>query len=340
MLKQILAIFIITCLLVGCKTDAPKQGNTEEKPVLQEDENPTITYWTKIIKENPKDHKAYFGRAQAYLEKYDPENAVLDFNQAIALDSKNSLYRKVLANYFFESQQYAKSLNTLKDAIAQIPEDVTLRLLQAKYLIYTEKYEEAFLELNIAIQLDPNEAETDYLRALAYRLQGDYDSAAKGYKVAVQKNPDHFNAFMELANLYRSRKDPQAIEYFKSAMAINPQSTEPIYDLGMFYQEQDDFPMALETYRKAIQIEPMNHLPHYNMGYLYFQMDSINKAYKSFDRTVKLKTTYAKGYYMRGLCMETQGDLKAAKDDYLQALTFDENLALAKQGVARLKEKS
>lgn len=334
---KILSLAIVVLSLVACQNDNGKQT---ENPVEEPKDDVTISFWTKKIDADSTDAQAYFGRAQAYLEKYDPPNAVLDFNHAIRLQPQNPLFRKVLANYYFQAEKYPNAIHTLEEAIKDIPENESIRLLVAKYYIYTEQYEQGFLQLNFAEQLNPKSSDVHFYRGLGYRLQNDIDAAIKSYKKAIDLNADNYDAFIEMANIHRVQKNPLAVDYFKSAIRINPQSTEPMYDLGMYYQENDRYTEALGLYRDIIKMQPQNYLPHYNIGYLYFQMDSIDKAYTSFNRVVKLKTTNAKGYYMRGLCYEAKGDLPGAKDDFLQALTFDENLQLAKDGIARLKEKS
>jgi len=62
------------------------RGPLEEEQKQQAKFNEVIADFTKAIRLDPKDAKAYFYRGVAYREKGEPDKAIADFTEAIAIN--------------------------------------------------------------------------------------------------------------------------------------------------------------------------------------------------------------------------------------------------------------
>jgi len=68
---------------------------------------------------------------------------------------------------------------------------------------------------------------------------------------------------------YTLGRHKEAIEFFKRAIALNPDYAEAHYSLGMAFANSGNHKLAVESLKRAVSFQPEWADAHYNLGILY-----------------------------------------------------------------------
>jgi tetratricopeptide (TPR) repeat protein len=116
---------------------------------------------------------AFLSRGHAYYEQKDYDRAIADFDQAVQLDPKESMYVYMRGVAYDAKHDYER-------AIADMSRAIELKLNDADYYwgrarAYAEKqdYAAAIKDCDQIIRLDPNDAKALYLRGVLKIARGD-----------------------------------------------------------------------------------------------------------------------------------------------------------------------
>jgi len=99
-------------------------------------------------------------------------------------------------------------------------------------------------------------------------------------------------AMNELAKLRFRQKDyPGAISVLQRRIALDPNSDEAYYYMGLSYKEMKQYPEALAALKQAVSLADAKADRHFWLGILYEQVDSTAMAVHEFERSVALDST-------------------------------------------------
>lgn len=341
MFRYILLFSIISLLLFSCGSSEEKETDVVTEPAPHEigrAPSPRINFLNEQIRENPGDANLYFLRSVEYYDLDRFGEALYDVNQAIKRDSTNQEYFIQQGKIYFNQFDITRSMNSLREAHRLDPKNEEPLYFMGKYMYYYSQYDEAMGFANQALRIDIFNPDVYFLKAMIFKETGDIRGAKSNLQTAVEQDPEFYEAYMQLGLLFSKSGDRLALQYFRNALRVDPESTEAMYGKAMFYQEQEDYEQALEIYAEIIEIDARFARAYYNKGFIYFQKDSIRKADRFFGIAVNVSPTYADAYYMRGLCAEVEGDFETARFYYRQVLGLEEH-ALATQGITRLQNR-
>jgi len=149
-----------------------------------------ITVWSDVIQNNPHDPGLYNSRGQAYLAAGNPQEALVDFEKAIAMkpDYKHALTDRGLAHFALQQLDSA-----LRDFSLAIGTDSTFSLAyydRANTYARQTHYTLALDDYTTAIRLKPDYGEAYYNRAIVELALGDSSSACMDYQKAVKWLPN------------------------------------------------------------------------------------------------------------------------------------------------------
>lgn len=124
--------------------------------------------------------------------RLDPEKGRTYFNRAIIYDQMN---------------QKEEAIRDYESALAKSPEMI-LAIMRNKSALYLEtgKYEMALKDLNVIIKIDPREFIHYYNRAFCRVMMRDYDGAISDYQVALKLNPGDIQTIEQLRILTDIKK--------------------------------------------------------------------------------------------------------------------------------------
>ena len=328
-----LSVIISLLILFACGNhQSTEQGiaNTDSLPV-------NLAEITKKIEADPQNAELYNQRAIMYLDRKETDKALTDINKAITIDSKNSLYLRTLSDIYFATGKLRNCQEALNKAIEMNPDDAEAVLKLAELYYYLKDYKKTFEFADNALKIDKLNAKADFIKGMAYKDLGDTAKAVRSFQIAVEKDQEYFHAYMQLGLMYSVKHNPLAIDYFNNALNINPQSTEALYSLALFYQENNEYNKAIEKYTTILQLDPKNKYAHYNLGYIHLvYLQVYNVAIKHFSDAIMCDPTYAEAYYNRGYSYELSGNVMAARNDYKKALEIRVNYQKAIEGMNRL----
>lgn len=286
-------------LAEACRTADPAnglwlKGLTLEKLGKLED---AIVAFDEMLVLEPKFSGGWSqrGGVKYHLKRFDA--ALIDYNQAIALEKK--------ADY------YVARGNVYDD---------------------TGKKDLAMADYTTAVSLEPNNAYIYRERSVAYNVQKNYTAALADAQKAVELDPANVRGYILRADNYWAldRRQEGYNDYLR--YASYDQSRAYVWNrLGAYLYDTKDYANSIIYYNKALDLDPSN------VAYLVDRANSKDDskdtagAMADYNKALSLDPNYARGYFDRGLSLERQGKKAEAIADYTKAVTLDPSDTSAKQ---------
>ncbi len=333
-MKKIATLLILLLPLVfsytGCgnRSDTPDMPNEEALKVLDIQ-----------INRHPKNDKLYFDRAKIYMEMGRINDAIADLSRAVAINDKKPQYHMLLGDAYLANGSIEQSYASLQRALELDPDsqEATLKLGEIAY--YSHNYDRAMECLSRVTAKDPQNRTALFMKAFIYKETGDTTNAINLLRKVCDLYPNYEPAFEELGVLYATHHDPLAVEYISTALRIEPQNTNALYVLAMYYQELNQMDKAEEIYKQILDINANHKDAWHNRGYIeLFTYGDYNEAIEYFTRAIQCDSSFAEAWVNRGCAYELTGDKAHALDDFHAALDLDHTFQPAIDGIKRINK--
>jgi Tfp pilus assembly protein PilF len=181
----ILVAVALSVPLGGCSFDLGSWGSSNDKPKQAATEKPAGS----VSAQNVSDAREHAARGQDFARSLKTEQALAEFEQALALDPYNTqaLYGRGLV--YQGQNQHEQAIEDFSAASGLVPQRAEPLLARANSYLALNKPKEATADLDEAVQADPNSAQAWTVRGEAYERLGDKGKAAASYGRAVTLRP-------------------------------------------------------------------------------------------------------------------------------------------------------
>jgi tetratricopeptide (TPR) repeat protein len=338
-----LVVFSFLTLVSSC-------DNVGKNPISSEAEIPAeLAAINERIKSQPNNPDHYVERARYYLNFNDYDKAILDLDRALAADTTRTDILLIRGKTKFSFQFFKEAKDDYEKCILIAPDNTDCLLRKAEMELLLRNYGQALKDINDALRFNDYLEEAYYLKGLYYAEIGDTLLAASSYQTAIEVFPDYYDAYISLGLLYHKAKSDLALEYYNTALSIDPLSFEAFYNKAMYLQEtgfrdRKRYRQALTLYDHLAKLSPSNELPYFNRGYIYLEYLSsessadttYRKAADFFTGAIERYPGYFQALYNRGLCHESLGEYTRARNDFLKALKIEPQFTEAALSLERL----
>lgn len=335
-MKDLLLFCALVLALVGC-TGSPKTSN-EVPAVLPVDSFPIrLAEIGERITQAPNDAALYAERAALLQSRDSIMPAMNDLVRAVKLDSTNASYRLRLGELMWFTRQVDQANYQYEKALALEPDNAEAMLKLAEIQLVLRQYQKCMDLTNNALRIDARSAKGYFLKGWVHKETGDTTKAISSFHTAVEMDPGHYDALIQLGLLHAQRRETLALDFYNSALAIRPKSTEALYNKAMFAQENGMDSLALTCYAQMMETDPNNALAYYNTGFIQLEhLYDPALAVQSFTGAIERLPTYHQAYFNRGLAYERLQRMDSASLDYRRALALVPEYDLAARGLDRV----
>ncbi|NJL73747.1 MAG: tetratricopeptide repeat protein [Saprospiraceae bacterium] len=331
--KQFFMVLVLVGLLWNC---GEKQSTSETS--LEATGNPAIDNISAAIKINPDDPTLFAARAALLYENESYDNAINDLNKALSIDSMNVDYLHLLADVYLDYFKSRLALETLEKAANFYPKNTPTLLKLAEFQMILTKYEASLQTIDQILRQDRQTPPAYFLMGMNLKEMGDTIRAINSFQEAVDMDAQLIEGWLQLGQLYATRKDPLALQYFNNAVKIAPNSVEANHAKAYYLTNTlNDLEGAIAIYRSINLIDPQYEEAYYNAGLLYLDLEKLSEAYQQFNLAIQFSPTHIRAYYYRGYTNELLGNSDAAKLDYEQALRMSPDYEAAKERLTALQ---
>ena len=334
-----IAILALTLTLPACKNGQEKKEGTVATTDTGIDST-NLTVLNGLIRENPKNPALFAKRAYVHAARKSYNEALNDITIALRLDSMVPAYYISQAEYFIFSGEPNSAKKGLTSCLKRFPNNTDIMLKLAEIHLYMKEYSLAKIVLNDILPINDDLAQIYFLQGLIALENSDSTGAARNFQVTIEKEPAYYAAYIQAGKIYAARHDDLAIQYFKSAIELEPDSYEARYQLGSYYQDHGYLTEAEAEYEYiSSRIDSTQPYPYYNRGYIEMvYRHNYPLAVDWFSKAIEKKPDYAEAWYNRGFSQELDGKLSKARDDYRKAMEIYPNFPLAIKGLNRIDE--
>lgn len=315
-------------------------GNGGDAPLTDSiNSGDSVALINEQIRKDPGNLDLYLQRSKLSMRKKDYASSLADMDRILAIDSSKADYLIAAADINFFTGKVARTLQLLERAVKVNPDNIDCMLRLAQLYHYLTKYDEEIVLLDNVLRKDVRNAQAYFMKGMLFKDKGDTTKAISSMQTCVEQDPDHYNAYIQLGLLTAAQKLPVAESYYLNAIKINPNSEEALYNLGMFYQETDNYNAAIETYTTLLKINPHHFDAHFNLGMLHtVKLNVVDEGLKYFNLAIEDNPKEPRGYYGRGYCFEKKGDVTNAIADYKMALQVDPDYTNASIALNRVQK--
>lgn len=290
------------------------------------------------VKKHQNDCSLLAERAQLLLKLGRTQEAVYDINRASNIEPDNVEYRLIQADAALANGDRSGCYNALTEAERIDPDNKEVQLKLGEFTFYTGDYDRALKSLSKVTETDPTNRTALMIKGHVYKETGDTASAVTLFRKVCDLYPDYEPAFEELGILYATRGNAMALEYLSTALRLSPNSTETLYALAMYYQEQEELEKAENLYNQLLDINPNSADALHNLGYIeLFYYRDYERAIEYMNKALEADPTNLNALVDRGCAYELSDLPDKARADFMTALQIDGKYQPALDGLARIK---
>lgn len=216
----------------------------------------------------------------------------------------------------FISKYNLDNLETLKEFIGDRQLDA---YTQCEFVIKTKKIIRDNYDSYVYDGTDNDKAERYYKKGNNLMDDGDYEDAIDYFRMAVREDTSFVEAFDHLGICSRLIEQyDNAERYYLRAIELAPYGTFALQNLGVVYSSQQEWGKALEHYELVITTDMSNPEGYYGAATILYQIDELETAMVFIDYAINIYEVLehrdlADGYYVKGLILIDQNNIKEAK---------------------------
>ncbi len=317
----------------ACNQTPKHTGSQEQTETIDE----TLDKLNEKINANPNDEHLYIERANYFMTNEDINNALRDIIFAIDINDQNPDHYITLSEAYLALGNPDLCLEGLEKALEIDPKNQEAFLKKAQLYLIMHEYDKTYETLRELLNIDSYNPTAYYIRGFGLLEQGDTASAVRSFITAIDQKQDYFEAHLQIGIIYARQSNPLAVDYLSNAIDIKPELPEPYYQLGFYYQENNQLSLAVSTYNLLLSMIPDYTFAIYNLGYINLvYLQRYESAVEYFTQVIGLDPGQYDAFYNRGYSYELMKKKELARSDYQKALELRTNYQLAIDGLNRL----
>lgn len=258
-------------------TRSPESFVTEAQSLFEQGKLlQAIEAYESAIKSSPQDPTLYIALARVQVFAGFAREAQANAENAVLLSPNNSMAHAVRAWALdFQEGKNSDALDAIDTALELDPNNAVAHAYRVEILIDTQSFDNIATAAEVsrtAMALDPNALETRRARAYVLEATANYEEAIQFYKSAIEINPNLSLLHMELGrNLRFQLVYDQAIDEFLRADTLNPADPEPDYLISRTYATIGEYAKALQYAETAVEDGPTDPRLRGNFGVMYYR---------------------------------------------------------------------
>ena len=307
-------------------------------------ERAVMSYEKYYYNDNPHLADAFYSRANALYRQNKLDEAISDYDQAIAMHREFAEAYFNRAYIYYEQDNIEQAIDDYRQAVVH-----DFDFAEAYFflgLIYDElgQVDLAFENYASAISYSPDFAESYFNQARIHELLGNMEEASFGYTETFRLKPQIIEDDPEKAvisniklndNIYVGDYN-QSIRNFERFKTNNPHIATAYFDKGNSFYDTGDYGQAIKHYNIAISLDMNFAKAYYNRAFAYRNLGDYEQVFRDFDKYVNLNSSNPLFYYSRAdtyqQLAKVSGDVEQyehAIEDYTHALSLDGRFAAA-----------
>ncbi|UTW67808.1 tetratricopeptide repeat protein [bacterium SCSIO 12643] len=335
-MKNLFLVLFLSVLVWSCDTEPKKTVDQQDQPKENVKEDSLGWINTQIL-ENPNDPGLYIAKARYMLEKGSVENAVIEADKAIGLDSNNIAYYNFKADAYYDAQDMLNAKEVYLKVLEKDEENEHANQKMAWISLIAGQHESCFTYANNVLKQNQYIPEPYYLKGLAYKELGNFKLAVSNFRTATEQDNDYIEAWLQLGYMYDVAEDTLAGAFYENALRIDSNNIDALYAFGMHLQDWGIARDAINQYEHILRVNDGYQDAYYNIGFIYLEMLQENdSAIMYYDKLLALNPYNFKGYYNRGLAFERNEMFPQALSDYDKALELKPDYTPAAKGKSRV----
>lgn len=288
----------------------------------------------------PDDAALYAERADLFMAHDSMMPAMNDMVRAVSLDSANAGYRVKLGDLFWFTRTVDQAQYQFEKALQYEPQSTIAMLKLAEIQLVLRQYQRCLDLTNQALRIDSRLAKGYFIKGWVHKETGDTATAISSYHTAVEMDPQYYDAFIQLGLMHQAKGDPLAKDFYDSALRIRPNSSEALYNMGLYLQQTGNDSSALACYARIAENDPTHPMAHFNTGFIHLEhLDDPRGAIAGFTGALERLPNYHQAYFNRGLAYERLDVLDSAAMDFQRTLALAPDYDEAAFGLERLASK-
>ncbi len=217
-----------------------------------------------------------------------------------------------------------------EQAIALDPDDVLLYIPLARLLALEGRAAEALQRAKQAVEMAPENVRAWAVLGMAYDWNGDVPEAIDACKHAIELDPTYAEGYAYLAEAYADAvRWAEATEAAQTALQLDDRSVDAHRNYGYILERQGNYWGALEAYERALEIHPNLAYIHIAAGKNYGALGDFDAATRSFRRAIEVDPDNVEAYYILGRAYYDIGEYEQAETYLKQAIEVDPEFGLA-----------
>ena len=315
-----------------------------------------INDFSRVVKINPRNGKAYFFRATEYRNRGESKKAIADATAAISINSQDAEYHKFRGILYIEAKEFERAVNDFDKALQILPDSpellelrakaqadrahtpqalkdldrvIELRpsassfLLRAKIHLSLDSYSLASSDAAKSIYYDPQNPEAYRIKGLAESRNGNYKDAIKSLTIAASSGSASYEILMArgVAN-FNLRNFGEAVEDFGSCIYLEASQADGHTWRAKSYLARKQFDFALDDLDKAIDISPSSEL-HAMRASTHSELGQFTYAIEDYSAAIKLDNKQPLYHLERGKVYLQQNALVKSYDDFTTVIALD-----------------
>ncbi|MFH1759802.1 MAG: tetratricopeptide repeat protein [bacterium] len=233
------------------------------------------------------------------LSQGDTSKACSLIYDSLKTDSLNPNYSRLLGQIYFNKKNYKKALDFLRISLKRNPRNPEIYFILGDIWLRKDITDSADFYFSKSRKINPRYEEANIVFPMVKNLFTFKDCLNKSIS---DKDSRTDKWYFEIANIYHELNLLGLAEnYYKLAIAANPENSFAQNNLGSLYGEMNKDSLAIRQYKNILQNSPYDSLAAINIGRLYEQMglyDSSQiywkKAFSTFSDNPEALWNYSK----------------------------------------------